>query len=283
MTNYFQFQRFFLTGSLLLSLFLANAQPIYYSTANAHSHNDYEQPFPFWTAYKATFGSIEADIFLVKGKLLVAHTSSELSLNRSLEDLYLKPLLSCLHKQGGFAYADTSRHLQMLIDVKTDSSKTLDALVSLLQHYPELIHSATVKWVITGNRPSPHRFDTYPDFIWFDGELNKTYSAKALKRIVMLSDDLSRYTNWNGKSPIPAKDRVLLKNIIFQAHRLHKPVRFWDAPDFTEAWKTLIGIGVDYINTDHIESLSHFLKEFNSAEQRKATDASSPLHSISGG
>jgi hypothetical protein len=32
------------------------------------------QEIPFWQAYYANFGSIEADVFLVKGKLWVAHT-----------------------------------------------------------------------------------------------------------------------------------------------------------------------------------------------------------------
>lgn len=38
-------------------------QPLSYSTSNAHSHNDYEQDFPFWNAWKQGFGSVEADIF----------------------------------------------------------------------------------------------------------------------------------------------------------------------------------------------------------------------------
>ncbi len=38
------------------------AQPPVYTTANLHSHNDYEKPFPFWEAYNQGFGSIEADI-----------------------------------------------------------------------------------------------------------------------------------------------------------------------------------------------------------------------------
>jgi hypothetical protein len=44
---------------------------LHYTIANTHSHNDYEQRVPFWTAYNAQFGSIEADIFLVDGRLMV--------------------------------------------------------------------------------------------------------------------------------------------------------------------------------------------------------------------
>ena len=53
----------------VLFLFLAisarvDAQPSAYTVSQAHSHNDYEQAVPFWTAYREGFGSIEADIFL---------------------------------------------------------------------------------------------------------------------------------------------------------------------------------------------------------------------------
>src|SRR3954447_11770464 len=82
-------------NKLLLSLSffiitLACSQPTTYTVANAHSHNDYEQPVPLLTAYKEAFGSIEADIFWHNGELLVAHSANELAMHRTLEDMYLK-------------------------------------------------------------------------------------------------------------------------------------------------------------------------------------------------
>ena len=50
---------------LCVVLSITNLQSQPYSTANAHSHNDYEQKQPFTLAYNELFGSIEADIFLV--------------------------------------------------------------------------------------------------------------------------------------------------------------------------------------------------------------------------
>jgi alkaline phosphatase len=256
-----QFQKFLLTGFLLMNILLVKAQPGQYTTANAHSHNDYEQAHPFWEAYHAGFGSIEADIFLVNGVLLVGHNTSELTATRSLTDLYLKPLLSCLNKEGGHPYTDTSRHLQMLIDVKTNAVKTLNALVSLLKQYPELIHSSSVKWVISGNQPAPGHFADYPSFIWFDGKLNRTYSSKAMTRIAMFSDDLERYTKWKGEGPIPEKELKPIQHLIFKTHQLHKTIRFWDSPDSPEAWQTFVKLGVDYINTDHIEKLTQWMND----------------------
>ena len=70
------------------------AQPTVYTTANAHSHNDYQQQQPFQNAYALQYGSIEVDLYLSNNELLVAHTARDLPDHRTLEDLYLKPLLT---------------------------------------------------------------------------------------------------------------------------------------------------------------------------------------------
>lgn len=244
----------------LLFTLSVHAQPRAYKVSNAHSHNDYEQRIPFWMAYDAGFGSIEADIYLMSnGSLQVAHDSSELKRNMLLAEAYLKPLLSCIKKNNGYPFPDTSKKLQMLIDVKSYSVSTLNALIALLKRYPSLIHAKSVAWVITGNRPDQSLFRSYPAFIKFDGELYREYSKNALAKINMFSDDFVRYSQWSGKGDLPPKDDSILKAAVKKAHRLHKPVRFWDAPDNDNAWYRLIQLRVDYINTDHIKLLADFL------------------------
>jgi alkaline phosphatase len=249
---------------LLLSFLITTAsfaQPTSYSVANAHSHNDYEQPVPLFTAYNARFGSIEADIFWHNGKLLVAHDTNELALNRTLEELYLKPLQKFIKKNKGHIYTDSSRRLQLMIDIKTDSVTTLSKLVALLQKYPVLTNCADLQIAISGNRPDVSTYTSYPAFINFDGELNKEYPADALSRIVMMSGDLKKYTLWNGNGDIPAPQRDTLLQAVGRAHALRKPVRFWGAPDFENAWLQLVKLRVDYINTDSIKALAGFLNK----------------------
>lgn len=243
----------------LLLVIHVTAQPARYTVANTHSHNDYEQPIPFWSAWQARFGSIEADIWLVDGRVIVGHDRKEIAAGRSLEDYYLRPLEACMEKNGGHPYSDTARTLQILIDVKADSVATLDALVALLNKYPLLEHAPSLIWVISGNRPSPGRYTSYPDFISFDGVLSAQYPAEALSRIKLMSDDLQEFTKWNGLDAIPPADRRRIEAAIRDAHRRHLPVRFWDAPDFPRAWQTLRDLHVDYINTDHIGELAAWL------------------------
>ncbi|MHA4810316.1 alkaline phosphatase [Flavitalea flava] len=251
---------FFVFVTNLVLVEKVTAQLIKYSIANTHSHNDYEQRTPFWMAYNEGFASIEADIWLRNGRLLIGHDTSEIKAGRTLEEFYLKPLLTGLEKNNGHPFTDASRTLQMLIDIKTDSIFTVDSLVALLKRYPAISGNPSVKWVITGNRPDPSLFPSYPPFIWFDGVLSFDYRPDALARIAMLSDDLKQYTLWNGKGIIPADEREKVVAAIAKSHQLHKPVRFWDAPDFINAWSQLMHLQVDYINTDHIQELGGFLK-----------------------
>jgi alkaline phosphatase len=244
---------------LLISTTVA-AQPLHYSTANAHSHNDYEQPVPLTTAYNEMFGSIEADIFWQNGELLVAHNREELALHRTLEELYLKPLKGFIEKNKGYIYADTSRRLQFMIDLKTNGDTTLATLVELLQKYPVLTQCATLTIAISGSRPEVETWGSYPSYIWFDGELQKEYSASALARIVMLSSDFKKSTTWNGKGVLPAAQFDSLQRAIARVHALGKTVRFWGAPDTKNTWKAMIKLKVDYINTDRIKALARFLR-----------------------
>lgn len=237
------------------------AQQNRYTTANAHSHNDYEQAIPFYAAWNKQFGSIEADIFLHEGKLVVAHDSSQLSRKWTLDSLYLLPLTNCIAKNAGHVYADTTRGLQLMIDIKSEAVAALNKLMRTLEDYPSLIHASSLKIVISGNRPPAADFASYPAWIRFDGDVRKDYQPDELKKIEMLSDNFVRYTLWRGNGLLPEKDSLLIKQYVDKAHRLGKKIRFWNAPDNPESWKVLMELGVDYINTDEIEGLSRFLQK----------------------
>ena len=223
----------------LISLF-AEAQPA------VHSHNDYEQNIPFWNALSAGCSSIEADVFLENGSLLVAHNKEDLSSARSLEDLYLKPLQSCI---VGNLYT-FENNLQILIDQKTEGYATLKVLVATLQKYPSLINSERIKFVISGNRPKPEDYSHYPAFIHFDFQQSKVTPAN-LNKVALISLPFSAFSHWNGKGRLVEPEETKLKEIISYAHALGKPIRFWGTPDSPSAWYTFSHLGIDFINTDH--------------------------------
>ncbi|KMQ59320.1 alkaline phosphatase [Chryseobacterium angstadtii] len=246
---------------LAFGLFTQNQAQNYlkYTTGNAHSHNDYQQEIPFWQAYYANFGSIEADVFLVKGKLWVAHTEKELLPNRTLESLYLDPLSKQIKQNKGNIYPDANKKLQLLIDIKQDYRASLSALVSTLKKYPEIIGCTDIKIVITGGRPQPEDFKNYPNYLFFDGDPDTNYTDDQLKRVGLFSADFTDLVKWNGKGIPRDEETEKIRKSVEKAHARQKPVRFYGAPDFTNAWVNLMDLDVDYINTDHIPDLKKFI------------------------
>jgi alkaline phosphatase len=57
-----------------------------------HSHNDYLQKKPFWTAYQAGAESIEVDVFLKNNTLFVAHSEKEIKEVNTLTAMYFEPI-----------------------------------------------------------------------------------------------------------------------------------------------------------------------------------------------
>lgn len=249
---------------ILLLVFALTATKAQYTTFNAHSHNDYEQKTPFYLAYNAQFGSIEADIWAVDGELFVAHNKTEIAAVNTMDHLYIKPIVALFKKHGGRVSADPSYTFQLLIDLKTKVEPTLTLLTDKLKKYPDVFDPAVnknaVRITITGNRPDPSGFKAYPEFIYFDGNIKKNYDADQLKRVGIYSENLAFFTSWKGMGAIPAQEEIRLKQIIDSVHGINKRIRFWNAPDSPEAWKMLMKLKVDLINTDHIPELSAFLK-----------------------
>jgi len=234
-----------------------------YSTLNAHSHNDYENEIPFRLAYNNHFGSIEADVWAVKGGLYVAHFEREILPERTLDSLYIQPIVRILRQNKGKVWKDNPSTFQLLIDLKTSVAQTLPLLVEKLEQYPDVFNPRknknAVRIVITGNRPEPSEFKNYPGFIFFDGNLAREYDKKQLKRIALYSENFRAFSVWNGTGDIAEKEKNRLQNAIDSAHSLKKKIRFWNSPDNPDAWKTFMEMGIDFINTDHIVELADYL------------------------
>jgi alkaline phosphatase len=241
----------------LYSYQLCLAQPQKYSTANAHSHNDYLNATPFYLAFKNGFGSIEADIFSVNDTLFVAHSKAEITSGRTLSDLYIKPLVRALD-------SNKSRRLILLIDIKDNYKISLPLLVKELEPLKKNLSSQVKKnnvtIVISGNRPSPSEFKDYPDFIFFDDDLKPGYTKNEWERVGLVSLPFTRITRWNGKDNLKAEDSRRLKQVIDSVHQAGKPIRFWAAPDSELSWEKQASLGVDLIGTDKISELAEFLR-----------------------
>ena len=233
---------------------------------NTHSHNDYLQSQPFYTAHASHFASMEIDVFLEGNELYVAHTKEDIDKKRTIESLYLEPLLREIKLNGNNqAYKDEGK-LQFLIDLKTTGEpalKCLEAKLKPLRRYFDLAGNPdAVRLVITGNVPAPDRFKAFDPIFFFDGKRGTDYSADQLKRVAFFSVGLHEFTRWNGLGRMVEADYNKSQNFVDSVHQVGKQVRFWGNPDTKTCWQAFIKMGVDYLNTDSPAEMAKFLNNY---------------------
>lgn len=259
------------TITLLTALLLnigtaASAQIKAYTVADAHSHNDYKNNIPFYRAYEKGFGSIEADVYAVNGRLMVAHDKKEISAKRSLKILYVDPLIEKFNR-------DPQRHLRLLIEIKEDYKAILPLVISELKPLEKYFaydgHPGRLSIVMTGAVPPPAIMPNYPDWISFDVDHLDGFTTAQWKKIGLVSFPLSKYVHWNGKGVFNADEIKRIKGGIDSVHNAGKKVRFYETPDTKSSWLAMLRLGVDVIGTDDIEGLGNFL---NRKEKSEYTD-----------
>ncbi len=257
----------FSTSSLVLdalcaACIAASVEPL----PQAHSHNDYEHPRPLLDALDRGFCSVEADIWLVDGALLVAHDREKVDPARTLEKLYLDPLLTRVRHNNGRVYSNGPPFM-LLIDFKSDAESTYSELRAMLTRYREMLTAFTtnetrlgaVTIVISGNRPTATVASEALRYVGIDGRLPDLESKLSRHLIPLISDNWTRHFQWRGEGDLPEPERTRLNSIVERAHSQGRKVRFWATPDRKEAWHELRRAGVDLINTDDLDGLKHFL------------------------
>lgn len=253
--------------SICLAAFLAATATLYGQqkydvNKNAHSHNDYLQAKPFYTAHANRFASMEIDVYLVGTELYVAHDRKDIDSARTIEALYLNPLLQQIKKNGGKPYKDGGK-LQFMIDFKTAGVPALKVLEAKLKPIRKYFDTKTnpnaVRIVLSGSVPPADQFKDFDELFYFDGRPGINYTPDQLKRIAFFSSALQKYSKWNGHGDIVEEERAAIVKFVDSVHALGKPVRFWGNPDTKTCWQAFIEMGVDYLNTDSPAEMARFL------------------------
>jgi glycerophosphoryl diester phosphodiesterase len=245
---------------------LPKAKPGPVPLAHAHAHNDYEHARPLLDALGHGFCSVEADIFLRDGKLLVAHDARDLRPERTLERLYLQPLAERVKANGGHVHKNGPR-FWLLIDLKTEGEPTYKALHELLARYREMLSTTdggkhaegAVTVVFSGNRPIEYLKSQTTRYAGIDGRLADLKSDAPAHLIPMISDNWTLHFAWRGEGRMPPAERDRLHSMVEQAHQRGRVVRFWATPESAPLWQKLLNAGVDLINTDKLAALRDFL------------------------
>nr|WP_246481281.1 phosphatidylinositol-specific phospholipase C/glycerophosphodiester phosphodiesterase family protein [Amycolatopsis umgeniensis] len=244
----------------------------------AHSHNDYEHARPLHDALDQGFSSVEADIYLVDGQLLVAHDLADTRPDRTLESLYLEPLRKRVLANHGVGVYRQRAEFQLLIDVKGDANSTYAALEKRLYNprYSFLfslyafghVQKRAVTAVISGGRPKDVMLGQKFRLAFYDGRISgeNDLGIGSDRRVTpLVSDSWTGLFTWTGDGPFPAMERAKLHELVKRAHAAGQRVRFWATPDTAgpgrdALWKELVAAGVDHLNTDDLPGLADFLR-----------------------
>lgn len=148
-----------------------------------------------------------------------------------------------------------------MIDLKTEGITTLSKLVSQLNSYPELINAKGFEVFISGNVPSPDRWNEFPLFIHFDGRPGIHYSADQQKRITLISISFREYSRWSGVGDVPKDELKKIDSLILAIHSMGKKIRFWSIPDSQDGWNMLRQHQVDVIGTDRVSELVRVISQ----------------------
>jgi hypothetical protein len=240
---------------------------------HAHAHNDYEHARPLDEALENGFCSIEADVHLVDGQLLVAHKREECRADRTLQSLYLDPLRARARAGGGRIFPGWPS-IVLLIDMKVPKDETPDAtyavLRSLLARYREMLttwsgdakQERAVMVVLTGDRPPRALVAAERERpCALDGGLSDldVQPSPSPDLVPMISAKWEDSFTWRGEGAMPEPERARLRELARKAEPQHRTLRFWAAPDQPGAWAELRAAGVQLINTDHLAQCRAFL------------------------
>ncbi len=234
----------------------------------AHAHNDYYHDRPLLDALAEGFCSVEADVFLVDGKLLVGHSKRELKAERTLGKLYLDPLRDLVKKNGGRVFSKVPT-VTLLVDIKSDGTETYATLHQVLSRYSDLLTTVkdrkvvpgAVQIVVSGNRDFETIAKSNPRFVGVDGRLSDLDSDRPAHLMPMISDNWRSHFKWRGEGEFSADERAKLADIVKKAHGAKRTVRLWATPESESLWAELLKADVDHINTDQLARLSKFLRE----------------------
>lgn len=257
-----------------------------------HSHNDYWRDIPFYSGLSHGSISTEADVWLIDGVLYVGHEPSALTPARTLDSLYIQPILSTLHRQNpdtafsqpgeqnGVFDTSSAQTLYFFIDIKTGSLETWPAVLQALEplrsgdwlttyYQNNTLRRNPVTVIGTGNTQLADVLASDPRDVFFDAPLAELLTSSA--PYANLSESESPIASANFASvlgevrrrDLSAEQLDKLRRQLKAAHDRGIMARYWNTPSWpvgtrNAVWRVLWDEGVDLLNVDDLQGASEF-------------------------
>lgn len=235
-----------------------------------HAHNDYLHQRPLAEALELGYGSIEADVFLVGGELLVGHSLGELRPERTLRALYLDPLVTLAATRR-----DQDRPhppLILLVDIKAEGPAAYGVLHRLLEEREGTFTGLrdgvatprAVTVIVSGASPRQEIQAQSTRWAFVDGRegdlRGDPAAAPPVSLVPLVSMPWLDSIRWSGPGELPGPERQRLDTLVRAAHERGYMIRFWGAPVTTAIWDALWDAGVDLIGMDDLATGAAYLE-----------------------
>ncbi|KAH2314991.1 hypothetical protein KXV92_006722 [Aspergillus fumigatus] len=256
--------------------------------------SDYWRDVPFYTALSQGCISTEADVWLYNGTLYVGHDTSSLTEERTLESLYINPILDVLKRQNprsrfvtsptnnGVFDTSVSQTLYLFIDAKTDGHETFKAVIDALEPLRKHGYLTTLKnnrtitngpitVIGTGNTPYDMVAPVANRDYFFDAHLeslNEPENAGITDLISPIASTsfaraIGTVSEGDSEAILTEKQLSTLRSQIATAKERGIGARYWETPSYpirtrNSVWRTLLKEGVALLNADDLEAAAGY-------------------------
>lgn len=236
---------------------------------NAFSHNDYWRKNPLHDALAFRFNSVEADLWLINGKVYVGHEKPIPSPEVTFERMYLEPLKERIEQNEGRVYLNSLSPFLLMLDFKSDGEELYEVLKKEMKPYEKYFCRlengfyipGAILFFISGNRPLITLPAESNRIAFLDGtfaDINKNISPYLMP---VISDNYQKYFTWNGYGEMPQDQYRKMKEMVERVHAENKMFRWWGAPETERTKRLFKKMQIDLIGTDDLNLLYNVLVE----------------------
>ncbi|KAF7160823.1 hypothetical protein CNMCM5623_006417 [Aspergillus felis] len=230
----------------------------------------------------------------MSGCTTVGHDTSSLTEERTLESLYINPILDVLKRQNprsrfvtsptnnGVFDTSVSQTLYLFIDVKTAGHETFKAAIDALEPLRELGYLTTLKdnktitngpitVIGTGNTPYGMVAPVANRDYFFDAHLeslNEPENAGITDLIspiasTSFADAIGTVSQSDSEAILTEKQLSTLRSQIATAKERGIGARYWETPSYpirtrNSVWRTLLKEGVALLNADDLDAAASY-------------------------
>ncbi|KRF17646.1 hypothetical protein ASG90_04575 [Nocardioides sp. Soil797] len=229
----------------------------------AFAHNDYARVRPLYDALAHGFTTIEVDVFLEGGQILVGHGKRDLRPHLTLESLYLEPLAALVDARGQI-WPD--QPLTLLVDVKSEARSTYLAIHDELERHRDMLTHHRRDGVLSG--PVTVVVSGHTDPVLMDSQQVRLATRDGRPGDLIdgltwctssISEKFGKLFDWKGEGTFDDGQRRGLRRLVDEIHRVGRTARFWGTSP--TMWSELADAGVDQIIADDLPALRRFLLE----------------------